>query len=219
MVAGIPFGVRHHDCLKRRQAIADLAHLGDVGAVGDEHLRRRIAKPPGERINPELGEQRHRDRSHPVERDVRQRRLGPLAEQDADAVAAADAQVREGIRELVGKPRQLTEGVAPHLARRPLIDHRQGIGPLGVQGIPAEVAARRHLMAELRPELFVARSWSQKTHVRAPPSVPHSRASLQRSAPRRGVRAAVGSDPGSCRPLSRQSSWSPLPCCRTALLA
>ena len=77
---------------QRGQLAVDVDRLDALElAVGEHDRRIGVAEPHRHRVRAEPRRERHRDRAQLVDRDVRDRRLGPLRQRDPDAIALADS--------------------------------------------------------------------------------------------------------------------------------
>ena len=83
-----------------------------------------VGKPVFESVRAEQRKKRHGDHARLVDRDMRYRRLRPLRQQNADAVAYLDALGIEQIGEPIGQLRYVAEGIARRVAAFCRIDKR-----------------------------------------------------------------------------------------------
>ncbi len=128
-----------------RLALAE--HGADVGA----------AQPELERVAAEHLAQRHDDRAELVDRDVGDRGLGPLGEDQGDPVACRDTEGGEGIGEPVRGLGELAERDRPRdLASVRDEDRRVG-GRLPVGDLDTDIDVLRQRPAVGRPQPVVGR--------------------------------------------------------------
>ena len=125
------------------EAVEGRSDAGEAPGVGDEHPRRAVGEPELEVIEPELREERHRHRAALEAREVHDRGLQRLAEQDRHPVSGLDAAGLEEVRATVGELPDPVEGPLPRAARLAL--HHEG-DPPGVGGV-AVAGVVRHVVA------------------------------------------------------------------------
>jgi hypothetical protein len=107
----LPFGGADRDDRgEPRTRRSRLAHVGDAALVDDREKRLAVVDAVLERVGAEQHRQRHRDRAEAVERDVRDRGLEALRQDQRDAVAAADASLAQRRGEPVGVAIELAVG-------------------------------------------------------------------------------------------------------------
>ena len=123
--------------------------------LADDRSWLGAAKTHLERVRAEGGAQRHGDRTELVGRDVGDRGLGALGEDDRDAVAGLHALRGERVREPVRARAQLPEADRPRDLASVRHEDRRGARGLPVGHLDAEVEALRQDPAVGRPELVV----------------------------------------------------------------
>ena len=135
-------------------------------AVGEHDRRIRVAEPHRHRVRAEARRQGNGDRAQLVDRDVRDRRLGPLRQRDPDAIARADTASAQRVREPVRVVRELAEGDAPSdLA--PIRDHdRDRVARVALADVDAQIDLRRHLPAEVAVQSLVAQAQRRSSSAR-----------------------------------------------------
>ncbi len=151
------------------QAVADRRELGDAGLVGDDGLGAAVRQAERQRILAEEGEERHRDEARLPRRDMGDRRLRRLRQQDREPVATPQAMGAQHVGEAVRELADVGEGEA--LLAMPLVEEDEGeaVAALAVADIDADVVARRDLPAEPPDHLLVARCARQ--HRLLPPGM------------------------------------------------
>ena len=152
---------------QRRQLALDVDRLHALElAVGEHDRRIRVAEPHRHRVRAEARRQGNSDRAQLVDRDVRDRRLGPLRQRDPDAIALADTASPQRVREPVRVVRELAERDAPgDLA--PVRDHdRDRVARVALADVDAQVDLRRHLPAEAPVQLLVAQAQRRSSSAR-----------------------------------------------------
>ena len=152
---------------QRRQLAVDVDRLHALElAVGEHDRRIRVAEPHRHRVRAEAGRERNSDRAQLVDRDVRDRRLGPLRQRDPDAISLADPPRPQRVREPVRVVGELAERDAPgDLA--PVRDHdRDRVARVALADVDAQVHLRRHLPAEAPVQLLVRHAQRRSSSAR-----------------------------------------------------
>src|SRR5437667_8747308 len=111
-----------------------------------------------ERVGAEEVRERQRDRAHLEDRDIGDRGLGALRQDDRDALAALDAEARERVRQAVGRELDVPERVRGGRPGLVLPVEREAVavgGPLAATRV-RDVVALRYAPAEAAVALRVA---------------------------------------------------------------
>src|SRR5215469_833947 len=106
-----------------------------------------------ERVRAELREQRQRDSAEFVDREMRNRRLRTLRQQNANTVAGPDAENRQRIGALIRQASEVIKGKPHDRPIRRLIDEREPATAVGMT-----VACHRpdiEMLGQLPPEAVV----------------------------------------------------------------
>jgi hypothetical protein len=160
-------GADHDDGLEMRQALAHRQDLGQLRDVGDDRRGFGVAQPIFERLLAEQGEQRQHHGAHAVSREMTDRELGALAQEDADPIALPGAVGGERVGEPRAGGQKLAERPVVHAAVGVLDDQRQAIRLVPLAHRAADVEPRRHVPAE-PPHRFVVGD-AARDHVSRPP--------------------------------------------------
>ena len=131
--------------------------LDDVAArsVGDERARAAVGEPEGECVGTEQHRERQRHRPELVDRDVRDRGLDALGQDDSHPIPAPDAEPRECVGEPIAQTLQLREREAPLDPLRILEVEGGAVSDAGVPiaDVDTDVVARGNVPPEAFPNL------------------------------------------------------------------
>jgi hypothetical protein len=138
--------------LQRRQLVEDLAHLGDVLALGDDDGRAGVVQAHEERFVPKGREERLGNRPDLEDAQQADVQLGNAVQEQADPVARLDAQPAQESAEPVAAGPDILEGVAFCLPGG-VFPKQGGFLALAqltdaVRAIPADVEAVASLVTE-----------------------------------------------------------------------
>ena len=147
--------VDHQDCRELRQAAR---HLREVFAVGNEGPGAAVGEAMLERVGAELDKEGHRHGAQLVDRQMRDRGLRPLRQEDPDPVAGPDAEPGQRVGAAVREALQIVKAETLDRAVGRLVDQRQPAvaGGVPVAGGNADIEALRHLPAEGAVDLVIA---------------------------------------------------------------
>jgi len=141
-----------------------LGELGEARRVGDDDLGSGVLQAVSDRIGAEQHGERQRNRAELVDRNVDRRDLGPLRQQDRDAIAALHT-VR---RERIGQPvRGLAQPAVAHVLGAAVGTDCDQSQPAGIAVRPAvadldaDVELRGNGPAELADQGLVAAAFRQ----------------------------------------------------------
>ena len=146
----LDFAIHREHRLEVGQPVESGGDAREVLPIGHEHLRCPVREPELQVFEPELREERYRDRPALEARQVRERGLHRLAEQDRYPISALHAVGFEEVRATVGELLDLMKGP---LARPPgrAFDHERdapGLRGMTVAGVVRHVVAFRDVPAE-----------------------------------------------------------------------
>ena len=127
--------------------------------VHDRSFRAGVAQAVGECVRSEQMRQRHRDSAHLEDRHVGDGCLGPLRQEQRNAIAGPNAQPLQGICEPVSAPVQVPVGEGRGGAALVFEIEREALAAarMAAAAVPGDVVTRRNLPAEARVQLLVAR--------------------------------------------------------------
>ncbi len=153
-------GVREH----RRQIAVDVDERDVEPEPGDPLERLRLAEhdahlgvpePRLEPVRPEEDGERHRDCAELGRGDVRDGRLGPLRQDDPDAITEPDTEPPQRVREPVRVVRKLAERDRPGDRAAVGDENRGGVARLALADVDAEVERLRQPPPERATKLLV----------------------------------------------------------------
>ena len=153
-----PFRFDRDDGIEVGQRFVHHGERGEPGSVRHHHAGARGAQPVGERVRPEAQSERNGNGTEPIDREMRDRRLEALRQDDGDPVARTDAVPRERAGETTRAGGEFAEGQRRGGRLAAILDQADPVRVLACPPVGAglgDVEARRKVPAEAAIEVVV----------------------------------------------------------------